>query len=257
MAQISRPFQIAFVAVVLAAGVWLFALQGQHQSSSPGPSASASAASPEAAAKAPAEQKAAAPTSTYHGSAPGVAGLTEAIAKANGAVATSQRNAKQLAEKSGQASSPSTSTSAAPATHATTPTTTAGAPAAATVAPAAPATRSTPAKPTVRNTLARQKLVEAELASGNVVVLLFWDRRGADDVAVQHAVRTLARSESKLVVHQALGSEVASFGSITRGVQVYGTPTLLVVGKRGHTTVITGLTDAYSIRQAIHDARSA
>ena len=41
----------------------------------------------------------------YHGSAPGVEGLTKAIAKAHGAVSTSEGNARQLEEKSAQATS--------------------------------------------------------------------------------------------------------------------------------------------------------
>jgi hypothetical protein len=49
--------------------------------------------------------------------------------------------------------------------------------------------------------------------------------------------------------------EVASFGSITRGVQVYGTPTLLVVNGKGQTTTLTGLQDAYAIKQAIRETQ--
>ena len=51
---------------------------------------------------------AAAPTHVYHGSAPGVPASARAIAKAHGAVATSQQNAKQLEQKSAQASSADT-----------------------------------------------------------------------------------------------------------------------------------------------------
>ncbi|HXR29042.1 MAG TPA: hypothetical protein VN772_05635 [Solirubrobacteraceae bacterium] len=260
MAQISRPFQIALLAIVLLAGVWLFALQG-HSSS---PSSSASAPAPAPAASAPTPPKASAPTSTYHGSAPGVAGLTSAIAKAKGAVAISQQNAKQLAEKSAQASSPTSSptqTASSQPAPAAVSTSAAGA-SATTRAPATPASktvvpRTTPVKPSGPATLARQRQVEAQLKSGDVVLVLFWDRKGADDLAVQRAVRSLQHGQAKLAVYQALASEVASFGSVTRGVQVYGTPTLLIVGRHGQTIVITGLTDVYSIRQAIGEARGS
>jgi hypothetical protein len=272
MAQISRPFQIAFLGVVLLAGVWLFALHGHSQSSEPGASASPSAT------PAPAAKAATAPT--YHGSAPGVAGLSNAVAKAQGAVATSQQNAKQLELKSAQASDPSAPGAsaaapgaAAPAGHSapaaraiptTKPATKAATPAhalappKAAVAPARPATSGAASANAVAiGAHARQRAVESELSSGNVVLVLFWDHRGADDVAVQRAVQAVAHSERKVSVQEAKADEVAAFGSITKGVQVYGTPTLLVVGKQGQTVVITGLTDSYVIRQAASEVRSS
>ena len=54
---------------------------------------------------------------------------------------------------------------------------------------------------------------------------------------------------------EARAKEVTSFGTITRGVQVYGTPTLLVLNKKGQVRTITGLTDAYAIEQTIDEAR--
>ena len=48
-------------------------------------------------------------------------------------------------------------------------------------------------------------------------------------------------------MQEASAKEVASFGSVTRGVQVYGTPTILIVNKHGQTTTLTGLQDAFSI----------
>ena len=91
MAQISRPFQIAALALVLFVAVWFVALHG-HSSTSGSGSSAPSTPPHSAAAQA---QKAAAPTPVYHGAAPGVSGLTRAIDKAHGAVATSQQNAKQ------------------------------------------------------------------------------------------------------------------------------------------------------------------
>ena len=105
---------------------------------------------------------------------------------------------------------------------------------------------------------ANQTAVEAQLKAGKVVLILFWNRSGADDVAVQQQVQDVARSLRRSVaVHEVGPEQVASFGTITRGVQVYGTPTLLVVGKGGATTVITGLTDAFSIEQAVAEIGKA
>ena len=61
--------------------------------------------------------------------------------------------------------------------------------------------------------------------------------------------------EKKIAVHYATAAQVASFGSITKTVQVYGTPTILMINRHGAVTTITGLTDAFAIEQAIDEAR--
>jgi hypothetical protein len=268
MAHISRPFQVAVAAVAVLALVWVFALHRPSSSPSEAQSSSQPAAHPSGSQKATAGGSKSAGASggtgkgVYHGSAPGVEGLTRAIAKAHGAVAATQQNAKQLQEKSEQASSAAPSTGpASPAASA--PSTTHA------LAPATPATKSepTPAKRHATQAappkfasipvLARQHAVEAELKQGKTVVLLFWSSKGSDDVAVRNSVRQLAKSDHRLVLHLSAPGQVASFGSITRGVQVYGTPTILIVAKHGRTIVLSGLQDAFAIRQAVSDARHA
>jgi cytoskeletal protein RodZ len=241
MAHVSRPIQIALVAVVLLGGVWLFALRGHSSSSSE--SSSPPPSSPSSPAK-----NAATPSPVYHGSAPGVEGLTKAVAKAHGAVATSQQNAHQLEQDSSKASDESAPTATTPA-HAPA-VAKAAAPAKATATVKAPAA----GKP-VAGTPARQQAVEAKLAQGNVVLVLFWSPKGTDDVAVAHAVTSAVHGH--VFAFRALATEVASFGTVTRGIQVYGTPTLLVVGKSHQAKVLTGLTDVFSIEQAISEARSS
>ena len=39
--------------------------------------------------------------------------------------------------------------------------------------------------------------------------------------------------------------------------QVYGTPTLLIVNRKGQTITLTGLQDSFAIAQAIAEARHA
>jgi hypothetical protein len=253
MAQLSRPFQIVLVVFALFAAVWFVALRGHTNStssSSTAPSASAPVATPSAPAKA---AKAAAPGGIHHGSAPGVEGLTRAIARAHGAVAASQRNvnrqeaiARHLEGKPNKApvttASKPTAVASAPVTHkAASPTAT------------KPATAS----------LAPERAVEAELHQGNVAVVLFWNPSGADDKLVHRELQQLAASPAAkrhgrgIAVHYAAASQIASFGSITRGVQVYGTPTLLVVDQQGKTSTLTGFTDVFAIEQAIDELRSS
>jgi hypothetical protein len=268
MANISRPFQVALAGVVVLAAVWLFALRGHNNSSestSSTPAASAAAASSGSAPSsssatasttpAAEEKAAAAKTPVYHGAAPGVQGLSSAIAKAHGAVAASQANAHQLESKSAQASTAGGTAASAPSAAA------ASAPAASAAATAAGSkaagTSSATHPASLLSAPARQRAVEKAIARGDVTLILFWDRRGADDLADAKAVRLVSGGHSHVSVQLASAKEVADFGTITRGVQVYGTPTVLVVGKSGQATVLTGLTDRFALAQAIEEARHA
>jgi hypothetical protein len=291
MSQISRPFQIALVAVGVLMAVWFVALRG-HSASSPSASSGGSAA---AASSTPAAQSPGAPSSIYHGSAPGVEGLTRAVAKAHGAVATSQQNAKQLEEKSTQASGGSSAPAAGSAVSSPQSSASAGhtgslagsahkAAGATSVKPAArrsPGSKAAASPASVHATPRRQAVVERALKEGKIAVILFWNPKGADDTAVHLELRLLeavhhlispvasvpkVRHELRaynlelqkpFAAFEARAKEVTSFGSITRGVQVYGTPTLLIINKHGHVKTLTGLTDAYAIEQTIDEARHA
>ncbi len=296
MAQLSRPYQIGLLVIAVLAAVWVVALRPHSSGSSSSSASSAPAvttATTTPAASGGSTGQAGAATKIYHGSAPGVQGLSSAIAKAHGAVATSEQNAAALEAHSAQASSaanaPAAATPAAAATSVTvakSTTTTArhGAPTTSTTV--ATATVTGKAQPTrahsgAARVPARQALVERALREGKPAVILIWNPKGADDVAVRnelllleavhHLIKSLPHSAqlrkalaaSGLELHKqfaafiALQSQVSSFGSITRGVQVYGTPTILTVGKSGQTTVSTGLTTAFAIEQAIDEARDA
>ncbi|HSZ06292.1 MAG TPA: hypothetical protein VK778_13985 [Solirubrobacteraceae bacterium] len=279
MAQLSRPFQVALVAVVLFAGVWLFALQGRSTSTSGSgssaavPASAPSTSTPAVTAKVQRSSSSKAPGATTHashGSGSSLGGLSHAIDQAHHAAAISAQHETKIAVKSAQASDEApTHTSSAP-THAPATSATAAAPATKAAAKAvvktstrpavSPAHKSVaaPATKSAASTLSGQRAVEADLAKGDVVVLLFWNPAGADDVAVHAALQPLADARNrKVAVQYALASQVATFGSITRGVQVFATPTILVIDKRGQTTVLTGVQDTFSIEQAIAEARSS
>jgi hypothetical protein len=285
MAQLSRPFQIALVAVVLFAGVWLFALQGRSTSTSTGGSGSSAAVStsapatstPAVTAKAQhssSSKAAGATTRSGHGSGSSLGALSRPINLAHHAAAVSAQHEAQIAAKSAQASNEAPAQTASEPTHAPAASATAAAPATRAATKAAtkavvktstktavsPAHKSAaaPSTKSAASTLSGQRAVEADLAKGDVVVLLFWNPAGADDVAVHAALQPLASAHNrKIAVQYALASQVATFGSITRGVQVFATPTVLVIDKRGQTTVLTGVQDTFSIEQAIAEARSS
>jgi hypothetical protein len=279
MSQLSRPFQIALAAVVLLAAVWLLALRG-HKSSGEGEHQSSSAQTTTAA-------KPSLPT------APGVAGLTRAIEKAHGAVALSERNAKQLQEKSAEASNPS---AASPSSQKSASTTRSGAPGAskksapsASVSHHHAATRSRAGSAPASAHAARsgEALVQEKLAQGYTVALLFWNPQAADDrfvheqlkllLSAERGARAVAldgnarelgdasvveeprgqKAEEKLFLEQTPAGKVASFGSVTRAVQVYQTPTLLIVNPKHQVSTLTGFRSAFAIEQALDEAPSA
>lgn len=108
MTQISRPFQIALAAVVLLAAVWFVALRGHSSggssstpaASAPAPASSASSSSSTAASTSPrGGGSKAAQAQTSSASAPDVADLTRAIAKAKSTV---DANTKRLQRKAAE-----------------------------------------------------------------------------------------------------------------------------------------------------------
>jgi len=285
MTQLSRPFQIALVAMGLLVAVWFVAQRGHSSGAGSAASAPATATSTPAATPSPG-----APSTVYHGSAPGIEALTRDIAKAHGAVRASEQNAKQLEQKSAQASSPTSQGSAAAAAGASTPsaksTTSTAAqgsathPAATTQASAPAskhsATKSTPAeasktaskgaKPSTASANAAPAMqveVEKQLKQDGTVIVLFWSPTGAVDAYVHnqlaflqayHRVAGLPQNRH-IALDVALASQVASFGSITRSAPISGTPTILIITGNGRTKTLSGFSDAYSIQQAIGEAR--
>lgn len=160
-----------------------------------------------------------------------------AVAKANDAAAASDAANARVA---------AATAAAAPAT--------AAAPAAGAAAPAAkPAT--TPladVKPASR----REAAVVRDIRRGKVVVLLFWNAKGADDVATRAAVRGLSRHGGKVAVHVVPVSRVAEYESITQDVTVNQSPTTLVIDRKRRARTIVGLSERGELAQAVGDALS-
>lgn len=261
VAQVSRPFQIALGAVALFGLVWMIALRAH--SSNPSEPAPSSSSAPTAATSPAAQSKAAKPTHVYHGAAPGVEGLTRAVAKAHGAAATSQQSANQLQRKSAEASGESHAPASAPAKVA------ASKGASSTTSTRQPVLAAPHTRKAVRHRgtstsksragrSAAQVTVEGELAHGKTVMLVFWNPKSTVDREVEEQAGALAGdSKGTVRMHAALPHQVGTFGKITEVAHVYQTPTILIVNKRGVVSILTGLTDVFALRQAVKEARSA
>ncbi len=269
MAQLSRPYQIVLGVVLVFGLIWAVALRGHASNPSEPPSTSATtstAASSASVTQAQAEAKGAAPpTPIYHGAAPGVEGLTRAIAKAHGAVATSEENAQQLEDKSREVAGEAQASTTTPASAAAAKGAAGAAIAQNSIAAAAlarkAATRAhrgsgSSSKSHAAHS-AQQLAVESELAHGKTVMLLFWNPKSTVDQEVMTQARALAgRSKDAVTLHMALANQVNMFGEITEVVHVYQTPTILIVNRRGLVSTLTGLTDVFALEQAVREARS-
>jgi len=269
MTHISRPFQIALAALVVLVAVWFVALRGH---SSGGESSSSSASAPTTPASSPSSQSSAAqgtpagggtPASQggiYHGPAPGVEGLSRAIQKARGAVAQSQQEAQQQSSQGSRGTQAQSSQSQRTQTQSGSQSQTSQSQSSrqAQAQQQSKQTQSSQHTKAASGAPVMQALVEGELEQGKVVAVLFWNPKGTVDATVRRELGAASHAEhGKLVVHVARSSEVGLFGSFTRTVQVYSTPTILLINAHGKTSSLTGLTDAFSIGQAVKEVKRA
>jgi hypothetical protein len=156
-----------------------------------------------------------------------------AVAKAQDAASSSDAANAKLAGATGAAAN-----AAAPATAAKP-----------VLTPAVPAA-GVDAKPTNK----RDAAVVRDIRRGKVVVLLFWNAEGADDVATRGAVRGLSRHGGKVAVHVIPISRVGQYESITQGVTINQSPTTLVIDRKRRSRAIVGLSEPGELRQAVNDA---
>jgi hypothetical protein len=170
--------------------------------------------------------------------APGVKGLSSAVQKAEDASAKSDAaNARIQAATGGTASPAATTSKSAAAAKSATPAS------AANSDPKARIAAGDPSAPLL-----------AKVADGKTLVVLFWNKRGADDRAVRDAVRSL--KNKKIATAVAPIAEVGDYQAITTGVQVLTAPTVMVIGKDHKAKTVTGLTDAAELRQLVGDVRA-
>jgi hypothetical protein len=179
-----------------------------------------------------------APAST----APGVTGLANDVSAAKGAAAASDAaNAKVQAATGGTSATPATQASG---THA--------AAAAAKKGAAAP-----PAKKAKTASTDPSAPLLTAVDAKKAVVLLFWNRKAADDRAVREAVDATARRHGKVVVKVVPIGQVARYRTITRDAEVLQSPTTLVIGPGRKARAIVGLTSTTEVDQAVGTALDA
>jgi hypothetical protein len=224
MGQISRPMQILLAVVVVFAMAWFVVLRPK------GGGDSASTTPPPAGAKA------------ADATAPGVKGLTSAIDKAKGAVATSKENAKALGAASDRASGDAAgaSASAAPGTAAKGAKT-----------GAAGAAGDAPVHVRGHGPVAR---AANALAAHKVLAILFYNPRGSDDRAVRQEFKHIGGHHGKVVTIAAPLAKVATFRAVTKQVAVTGSPTVVLFDRLGAPQSIVGFADRAELNARVDAA---
>jgi hypothetical protein len=98
------------------------------------------------------------------------------------------------------------------------------------------------------------KPVAAALRKRQVLVLLFWNGRSADDKAVHAALEHVDRWNGRVSVQSAPISRIARYGRIARGVDVQQSPTVVVADPNLRAETLVGYVDAATINQTVVDA---
>ena len=96
------------------------------------------------------------------------------------------------------------------------------------------------------------KPVAKAVAKKQTLVMLFWNKRAFDDQAVRHELKYINRHKGKVKLHVASIGDVARYQSITRGVNLEQSPTVVVV--KGTTAdALVGFVDRGTINQTVSD----
>lgn len=230
--QVSRPMQIVAVAAVLLLAMWFTVLKPKPADDSvPAPAPAASSA----------------PT------APGTKGLSSAVDKAKAASAASDAANAKVQAATGEAKAPAakaTATKKAATAKATTVTK-----AKAKAVTPAKAKAAAPAKAKPAADVDPSDRLLAFLDKGKTLVVLF-EGKGADDKAARKAVHLTAKRDPKHVVSAYVPiSKVGDYMKLTSDINVYSSPSILVIGTDHKASLLSGYVDSESVRQAVGDAR--
>jgi hypothetical protein len=96
--------------------------------------------------------------------------------------------------------------------------------------------------------------VRKAIRQGDVLVLLFWNRKGADDRDVRRSLRAVDTWDGRVVTQAAPLNAISRYGRIARGVDVNQSPTVVVVDPELRAETIVGYTDTTTIDQMVVDA---
>jgi hypothetical protein len=104
-----------------------------------------------------------------------------------------------------------------------------------------------------RATLVRLSTVQKALNAHKMVVMLFYNPQGADDLAVKQELSAISSHRGRVVKVIIPLSEAANFTPVTQQVPVNFSPTLVLIAPKGQTDEIVGYSDPFEIAQRVDD----
>jgi len=242
MTQISRPFQVVLAVFAVFVVVWFAALRNHALSTGAGAGSSPAVVKPVKPVAKP-SVRATSTSSTHTTGTHTQAGRTTAV--------HTIRHTTSVRTGDGHTTTVNTTVHRAVVVHTPAHTSTSTTSRSSAAAKAQPAH----AKPAPAKTLSPEAQVQAQLKAGKTVLILFWNPHGAEDAAVHGELPAVQHKlGGKIAVHYATAGQVGEYGTVTHSVQVNQTPTLVIVNPHGQATVLTGLTDAFAIEQAIGES---
>ena len=106
-------------------------------------------------------------------------------------------------------------------------------------------------------TLVRLSTVQGAMAKHKMVVMLFYNPKGADDRAVKQMLAAVPVHHGKVVKLTIPLGESANFTPVTNQVPVNFSPTLVLIAPKGQTDQIVGFSDQFEIAQRVDDGLSS
>ena len=95
--------------------------------------------------------------------------------------------------------------------------------------------------------------VQKALNAHKMVVMLFYNPRAADDLAVKQELSGISGHRGRVVKVIIPLSESANFTPVTQQVPVNFSPTLVLIAPKGQTDEIVGYSDPFEIAQRVDD----
>lgn len=96
--------------------------------------------------------------------------------------------------------------------------------------------------------------VARALDAKKTVVVLFWNKNGVDDRSVKKSVDRLSRRGGDVAKFTDTVANLSRYTRITAATSVNGTPSLVVVNRRGQAEVLDGYNDYQTINQFVSNA---
>jgi hypothetical protein len=225
MSQISPPIRILLVCAVAFLAAWMLFLRPSTDAGTP-------------AAEAPPTTETTPPVEAGGEQADSLAG--KAVEAANEATAQQDARAEQLAGGAGEtAADPAAGSAAAPAT------------ATAAAKTGAPTDVALPTKEALATVPAD---VRRAIVKRKIIVLGVVAPKGADDRLVRKSLGKVDKLHGRVFVKTVPVKRISRYGTITRGIDVSQTPSVVVVDFELRATTLAGWSDVATIDQAVVDA---